>query len=62
MFSYPKGGVDWMYLDVSGYNSVYTYKISGPGEFEAIQRFKVDGAIEGLVPTGVIAVSCEHRR
>ena len=51
-----------MYVNAPAYQSIHTYKISGPGEFELIQRFNLGDMAEGVVPTAGFAVSSDHWR
>lgn len=50
-------GVDYMYVNAPAYHSVHSYKISGSGEFELIQRFDMNNMPSELVPTAGFAVS-----
>lgn len=49
---------DWIYVNAPAYQSIHTFKISGQGNFELIQRYTVEDMSADLVPTKGFSVSC----
>jgi hypothetical protein len=50
-----------MYVNAAAYHSIHTYSITGPGEFQLIQRFGPNDLGSEVVVTDGFAV-CRERR